>query len=54
MSGIPDDPTRTHPEKPGEFPTKSVNGHDRTERDKAAKADDKKKPEDKQEDDPKH
>lgn len=45
MSGIPDDPTRRHPEKPGDFPEKSVNGHDRQEqRDKAAKKTDAPKP----------
>jgi hypothetical protein len=56
MSGIPDDPTRRHPEKPGDFPSKSVNGHDPKDRDdkaakpdnqKAKKNDEKEKPESK-------
>lgn len=41
MAGIPDDPTRKHPEKPGEFPSKSVNGNVRGahEEAKSAKSD---------------
>lgn len=58
MSGIPDDPTRRHPEKPNEFPEKSVNGHDREDRDKAAKTDTPnakpKKPDEKQKSESKH
>ncbi len=56
MSGIPDDPTKRHPEKPGDFPAKSVNGHDRADSNKSAKTDDvkTKKPEEKQKPESKH
>ena len=38
MAGIPDDPTRKQPEKPGEFPGKSVNERDGGARDRAKSA----------------